>query len=36
MQSTHGSNGKTQVPDLHVQEVIRSAEHELNGLLSRR
>jgi hypothetical protein len=32
----NGSNGKTQAADLHVQEVIRSAEHELQELLQRR
>jgi hypothetical protein len=36
MESTHGSNGRTQAPDLHVQEVIRSAERELYGLLQQR
>lgn len=29
-------NGQSQVADLHVQEVIRSAEHELHELLERR
>ena len=33
---TNGSNGTTQAADLHVQEVIRSAEHELQELLQRR
>jgi hypothetical protein len=32
----NGSNGKTQAPDLHVQEVVRSAEQELFELLQRR
>jgi len=32
----NGSNGQSQTPDLHVQEVIRSAERELNELLQRR
>jgi hypothetical protein len=33
---TNGSNGQAQAGDLHVQEVIRSAEHELHELLERR
>jgi hypothetical protein len=36
MESTHGSNRRTQAPDLHVQEVIRSTERELYGLLQQR
>ena len=32
----HGSNGQSQAADLHVQEVIRSAERELQELLQRR
>lgn len=32
----NGSNGQSQAADLHVQEVIRSAERELNELLQRR
>jgi hypothetical protein len=32
----HGSNGQSQAADLHVQEVIRSAERELHELLQRR
>jgi hypothetical protein len=36
MESTHGSNAKAQAPDLHVQEVIRSVERELYGLLQQR
>jgi hypothetical protein len=32
----NGSNGKSQTPDPHVQEVIRSAERELHELLERR
>lgn len=32
----NGSNGQTQAADLHVQEVIRSAERELHELLARR
>ena len=32
----NGSNGPSQAADLHVQEVIRSAERELNELLQRR
>jgi hypothetical protein len=32
----NGSNGKSQVGDPHVQEVIRSAERELHELLGRR
>jgi hypothetical protein len=32
----NGSNGQAQAADLHVQEVIRSAEHELHELLQRR
>jgi hypothetical protein len=32
----NGSNGQAQAGDLHVQEVIRSAEHELRELLERR
>src|ERR1700688_1147318 len=31
-----GSDGQSQAADLHVQEVIRSAEHELHELLQRR
>ncbi|HMH05543.1 MAG TPA: hypothetical protein VK579_02565 [Terriglobales bacterium] len=33
---TNGSNGQSQAADLHVQEVIRSAERELHELLQRR
>ena len=33
---TNGSNANSQANDLHVQEVIRSAELELNELLQRR
>jgi len=36
MIGSHGNNGQLQAPDLHVQEVIRSAERELNELLQRR
>ena len=36
MESKPDSNGKTQIPDLHVQEVIRSAEHDLYELLQQR
>ena len=32
----NGSNGQSQAADLHVQEVIRSAERELHELLERR
>jgi hypothetical protein len=32
----NGSNGQSQAADLHVQEVIRSAERELQELLARR
>jgi hypothetical protein len=32
----NGSNGQSQAADLHVQEVIRSAERELHELLGRR
>lgn len=32
----NGSNGQSQAADLHVQEVIRSAERELHELLNRR
>jgi hypothetical protein len=32
----NGSNGQSQAADLHVQEVIRSAERELHELLQRR
>ena len=32
----NGSNGQSQAADLHVQEVIRSAEKELHELLGRR
>jgi hypothetical protein len=32
----NGSNGQSQAADLHVQEVIRSAERELQELLQRR
>jgi chorismate mutase len=32
----NGSNGQSQAADLHVQEVIRSAERELHELLDRR
>ncbi len=32
----NGSNGQSQTADLHVQEVIRSAERELHDLLERR
>ncbi len=32
----NGSNGQSQAADLHVQEVIRSAERELQELLERR
>ena len=34
--STNGSNGQAQAADLHLQEVIRSAERELHELLERR
>ena len=34
--SVNGRNGQLQPPDLHVQEVIRSAERELRELLQRR
>jgi len=34
--ASNGSNGKTQAPDPHVQEVVRSAEQELFQLLQRR
>lgn len=33
---TNQSNGQSQAADLHVQEVIRSAERELHELLGRR
>ncbi len=33
---TNQSNGQAQADDLHVQEVIRSAERELHELLQRR
>ncbi|MGH7487108.1 MAG: hypothetical protein ACREMY_16115 [bacterium] len=33
---TNGSNGTSQPVDLHVHEVIRSAEHELQQLLQQR
>jgi hypothetical protein len=33
---TNGSNRQSQAADLHVQEVIRSAERELHELLQRR
>jgi hypothetical protein len=33
---TNGSKGQSQAADLHVQEVIRSAERELQELLQRR
>ena len=33
---TNGSNGTSRVADLHVQEVIRSAERELYELVLRR
>jgi hypothetical protein len=33
---TNGSNGQSQAADLHVQEVIRSAERELHELLGQR
>ncbi len=32
----NGSNGQSEAADLHVQEVIRSAERELHELLERR
>src|ERR1700694_5278381 len=32
----NGSNGQSQAADLHVQEVIRSAERELHELLGQR
>ena len=32
----NGSNGQSQAAELHVQEVIRSAERELHELLQRR
>lgn len=32
----NGNNGQSQAGDLHVQEVIRSAERELHELLERR
>lgn len=32
----NGSNGQSRAADLHVQEVIRSAERELHELLERR
>ena len=32
----NGSNGQSQAADLHVQEVIRSAEKELHELLGQR
>ena len=32
----NGSNGQSHAADLHVQEVIRSAERELQELLERR
>jgi hypothetical protein len=31
-----GSNGKAQVPEPHVQEVVRSAQRELHDLVQRR
>jgi hypothetical protein len=34
--SVNGTNGQSQAADLHVQEVIRSAERELHELLERR
>jgi hypothetical protein len=34
--SVNGNNGQLQAEDLHVQEVIRSAERELHELLQRR
>jgi hypothetical protein len=34
--STNGSNGQSQAADLHVQEVIRSAERELQELLQQK
>src|SRR5712692_1585721 len=34
--SMNGTNGQSQAADLHVQEVIRSAERELHELLQRR
>jgi hypothetical protein len=34
--STNGSNGQSPAADLHVQEVIRSAERELQELLQRK
>jgi hypothetical protein len=34
--AVNGSNGHSQAADLHVQEVIRSAERELHELLERR
>ncbi len=34
--NVNGNNGQSQAEDLHVQEVIRSAERELRELLQRR
>src|SRR3984893_19427598 len=34
--SMNGINGQSRAADLHVQEVIRSAERELQDLLQRR
>jgi hypothetical protein len=36
LNGSNGSNGQPQAADLHVQEVIRSAERELHELLQRR
>ena len=36
MENAHRRNAKTHTPDLHVQEVIRSVERELYGLLQQR
>lgn len=36
LNGTNGSNGQPQAADVHVQEVIRSAERELHELLQRR
>jgi len=33
---TNGKNGQSHAPDLHVQEVIRSAERELHELMQQR